>query len=523
MWDKITALKNKILDPNSQLLVKRNIIALLLVGIGVLSIPLGVDLVNQQQTLRSRASSDDAIYRVSSDREGSYKTLSQMRTELQAAGWPGQDINRPAKELFYLYTRNGPARTMRCAVNKGDLSNMPSQIQSINVGDRVVITVVQKWEDEPSKTWPDGKVDHYQWNCNEWYPNVKFINNTTGHSFDNLCSGPVNGRGWENKTYEGHFNQERPDEQHPELYSTFAPLEQVKSCTATVPEAGDYTVEIFYTDRSDRLDQQADRATNPGCNTNGKVKSFCGFQTGVGSGGTGTGTGTGGTGTGGGTGGGAGVTPTPGVITTLPPAQQPTTLPAPTGLIASCSTDNSRVNIAWNQVDGVKGYRVRLDKNPGNSPFLKPEGGVGDGDFLNEQVASNSIDLNITPSSPYKFWMHAYNDNVANGPVSENINFTCPGGVGTTPGDPSSLRVSSVCDANNKIRLGWKAGTAATSYVVKVDGVTVPNVVIPSNLSARPYVVFSAQRGRAYSWSVQSINSSAQSSIVSGNSFSCNI
>lgn len=34
---------------------KRNIIALLLVGIGLLSVPLGVDLVQQQQTLRSQA------------------------------------------------------------------------------------------------------------------------------------------------------------------------------------------------------------------------------------------------------------------------------------------------------------------------------------------------------------------------------------------------------------------------------------------------------------------------------------
>jgi hypothetical protein len=269
---------------------KRRLITVLVIAIGVLAIPVGLQLVQQQQIFRSQAAGDDAAYRTPSDKGDAVKTVSQMRTEMQNAGWAGQDLSRPPKELFYLYIRNGVTgpgnRSMRCTVNKGDLSNMTSQVQAINPGDQVVISVVQKWEDEPSRIVQDFNkhdyVEHKQWKCNEWYPNVKFTNKTTGKVYDHLCSGPVPGAGpqqgqmvgWENKTYENHFNQDRPDEQNPGLYSTFDPLQQVKSCTATVPEAGEYQVEIFYTDRKD-----------PGefsCDTGGGVRSFCGFITGQG-------------------------------------------------------------------------------------------------------------------------------------------------------------------------------------------------------------------------------------------------
>lgn len=549
-----TQIREKLSNPSSISYInaffnKKGIASLLVFGITVLSIPIGVELVQKQQILHSRANSSPevGVYRVKedNDRYTSYKTLAEMRKELAAAGWPNQDTQRPPKEVFYLYTRNGPeGRNMKCVVNKGDLSNMLPQVQVINPGDRVNITVVQKWEDEPSHivhTAAPGSADdhpyveHNNWSCNEWWPNVKFTNKTTGHVFDGICSVPNTGgnSGFQNISWEGNFEQRRPNEANPGLYDTFYPLGQVQSCTAVVPEAGEYSVEVFYTDRND---------PNPtGCHSNGAVRTTCGFATGA-SGATGYSGGSttsgGQTGTGstlpGGTLSGGGSTP----LTSLPQSSQPTTLPAPSNIQINC-TNNTTAHITWSGgVDGIKGFRIRLDKNPGSSPFS-----TSDGDVINDQYFGSGGDFSVASNTQYKFWVNSFNDNVSNSPTSENVVFTCPGGIVpmsatptqtvTTP-TPATLTAPTdlrgFCVNNTTARVRWSRVAGATGYEITIidhqsDGrnvIRTKETTDPSDPLVRPYVDFGTQPGMTHDWSVKATNGSTASPIASGITFSCN-
>src|SRR3989344_1435626 len=129
MWDKFRQLS------------KRNIIALLLVGIGILSLPLGVDLVQQQQNLTSKATGAGENAKYNTNR--GVKTVAEMKAELRMntinpTGWA-------ARKVFNVYMQAGrPDHTVDIVTNVGNLEDMPATIVPPVVNQGVVVSVMQK-------------------------------------------------------------------------------------------------------------------------------------------------------------------------------------------------------------------------------------------------------------------------------------------------------------------------------------------------------------------------------------------
>ena len=101
---------------------KKQVITLLIIGITVLSIHVGLQLSQRQQTLKSRATGvgDSAKYNTNRG----VKTVAEMKAELRIntinpTGWS-------ARKVFNVYMQAGrPNHTVDIVTNLGQLENMP--------------------------------------------------------------------------------------------------------------------------------------------------------------------------------------------------------------------------------------------------------------------------------------------------------------------------------------------------------------------------------------------------------------
>ena len=82
----------------------------------------------------------------------------------------------------------------------------------------------------------------------------------------------------------------------------------------------------------------------------------------------------------------------------------------PTGLTASCSTDEAKATLAWNAVSGATNYHVRIDDTQNNSASCASGWFCSDPpDKLLDNYTPTSYTANITAGQAYKWWVHSVN------------------------------------------------------------------------------------------------------------------
>lgn len=479
MWDKLQAFKARLSDPSNSFLSKRNVIALLLLGIGVLSVPLGVDLVQTQTSLRSQAAGE-GVYRTNTDR--GIKTIAQMKSELTAAGYDsrgsqystyGKSLNDHTNaDIFHAYLQAGrPNNTIECIVNVGDLNNMSPTEQPFVVGQPVIVSVMQK----PGQ--PDNGCYYGEINV------IDYTNSGDPTSGNRVCAAS----GFRGNDYS-------PD--------------RVKDCHYSPTRIGVNKLSVYYgghSGSSRMVDANGDGvAEEIGCSDEPKMAT-CEFVAVAGTGSSSSGG-----------------------------ASFPIDSTPQSGARGSATCSNQTANLNWSGFTAPSGasitnYTLRVNK----APFRE----WTPNETCSETTATNAdcmMQVGTVLSKNIKLSDGAYGFSIQPGftkgtalSVGPQVNmseFTC-GATGSTAGQapqpPTALRAVSVCDSSGSITLRWKRGEGATSYKVLVDGQEV-QATVPSDPLVRPYAAFRTQRGQTYTWTVQSVNSSGTSSPVTGNQFSCN-
>lgn len=433
---------------------KGAILPLFMIVLLIGGVILAVFLVQNQQIFRSQAGTESAGENARYQTWNGVKTLGEMRAELRGKRIPGPnnsvitsfDDKSPYQTLkAYQYlpalrAQNvADQRLFNCTLNVGNLDNMSSVPQPAEVGKEIAVTITQKWEDELDgygcatgsivpkvyigetkpenvfiQDWGSGKIGIFDGTDHKGVPtNQKDakgnVINLPG-IYDDLLDG--------NPTWNADHcfarldvdpnNQNEKDDRGRQLfrlgagrfvqhgtgggwYETF-----VRSCYFTPTKPGNYIVEGHMTHGRHECSRGA-RGENARENNLGDLVAQCRITVNA-----------------------AGqVSQTP----SQPSAQQPTSLSAPGKPQIECLSE-SRSKITWPAVPGATGYRVRFDKNPGTSAWFDNVD-RDRGDYANDLYPATSIEFDMVPGTPYKFWVHAYNNNVTNSDASENVTFSC--------------------------------------------------------------------------------------------------
>ncbi len=223
---------------------RKSVAGILVLGILVLSVLIGVRLLENTQIFRSRASGgDEALYNTNRGP----KTLGQMKAELDTACFPNgcspaqKTQNRAFVatlspfDIFKAYMQAGPTPVFACVVNMGDPNNMPTQLITPELGQEVRVAIARKLEDK---------------RCNQWWSSPTFTHLGTGKTYgvnaeENPNPGHVCRNGRNAKANQGWLGSVGYEGAGP-WYDPFDWKQTVNDCFFEPPEAGDWRVNLFY-------------------------------------------------------------------------------------------------------------------------------------------------------------------------------------------------------------------------------------------------------------------------------------
>lgn len=94
--------------------------------------------------------------------------------------------------------------------------------------------------------------------------------------------------------------------------------------------------------------------------------------------------------------------------------------PTPSNTRYTCSPDGTSVKLAWDSVDNVESYKVRLDDKKGNV-------------VNHDNIRDTQKVLSITPNTSYSWWMHSHKNGYDSNQTA-SIDFSCQ--AAATPATP---------------------------------------------------------------------------------------
>lgn len=543
MWDKLTWFKNKLANSTDGPFSKRNIVALLLIGIGVLSVPLGVDLVQTQTNLRSQAADYSAEQirqcneQIVNERNGipivpvqckndaeidtddpnnsvctwmGWKTYDELRDYMKQQNWVapdnkncsvlkafnGQKLNRGqcVARVQEEYRGSGATASLDPWVKDKTMSLVVAKDRGFKVGalndkgygdfgiDAATLTL----------NTPDGQHILLQ--------NEQLYKPTRTGTYTLVASG-------------GDKNGVRCA-----VEATVKVTNQCASwCSQCLVKSQGPAFLVTYREGgwTDTSCTNYDAMVNDWCTSAGPADcqrmktTTCASEC------------------------RPGVVPPQDDSSGIGGAALPSDSTPQTGARGSATCSNQTANLSWSGFTAPAGqtitnYTLRLNKSPFDwaPEETCSETAATRGDCTLQAGSVTTKNLKLSDGT-YGF---SVQPGFSNGAVGQTVNlpeFSCGTGMtgtavgsSTAPQPPTALRASSVC-SNGQMTLRWKRADGATGYLVKVNGTEV-KASIPADPLIRPYAVFKTQKGQVYDWTVQSVNSAGPSPVVTGNPFSCN-